>query len=69
MGIGSAPKALVELVFIDRIDADGRFDGYGLQSLIARTVVESGAALVRKRPRFASDGLVVPLQLQVLEPD
>lgn len=52
-----------------RIDADGRFDGYGLQSLIARTVVESGAALVRKRPRFASDGLVVPLQLQVLEPD
>lgn len=51
------------------IDADGRLDGYGIQSLIARTVVESGAALVRKRPRRMTDGYSVPLQIQVLEPD
>lgn len=51
------------------IDADGRHDGYGLTGLVARTVVESGAALVRKRPRYIEDGYAVPLQLQVLEPD
>lgn len=51
------------------IDADGRLDGYGLQSLIARTAVESGAALIRKRPRRMTDGYSIPLQIQVLEPD
>lgn len=51
------------------VDADGRLDGYGMQSLIARTVVESGAALIRRRPRRVDDGYPVPLQLQVLEPD
>jgi lambda family phage portal protein len=52
-----------------RIDADGRLDGYGLQSLIARTVVESGAALVRRRPRRPGPDFAVPLQIQVMEPD
>lgn len=50
-------------------DADGRNNLYGLQLLAARTVVESGAALARYRPRFARDGLPVPFQLQLLEPD
>lgn len=50
-------------------DADGRHNGYGLQALALRAVVESGAALVRKRPRRPQDGLTVPLQLQILEPD
>ena len=50
-------------------DADGLLDFYGLQGLVMRTVVESGSCLIRRRKRFASDGLPVPLQLQVLEPD
>lgn len=50
-------------------DADGCHDLYGLQGLVMRAVAESGEVLVRMRPRRASDGLPVPLQLQVLESD
>lgn len=50
-------------------DADGQHDIYGLQALVARTVFESGECLVRLRWRMPEDGLTVPLQLQVLEPD
>lgn len=50
-------------------DADGMHDLYGLQELVARGIVESGEMLVRRRWRRASDGLTVPMQLQVLEPD
>jgi len=52
-----------------KADADGMLDFYGLQALVARTVVESGECLIRRRTRRMSDGLAVPLQLQVLEPD
>ncbi|WP_299082817.1 phage portal protein [uncultured Paraglaciecola sp.] len=54
---------------VDQCDADGCFDFLGLQSLIARTIFESGECIVRLRHRRPSDNLVVPLQLQVLEPD
>ena len=57
------------LGFAETCDADGHTDFYGLQTLIARTVVESGECLVRLVPRSAREGLAVPLQLQVLEPD
>jgi lambda family phage portal protein len=50
-------------------DADGQHDYYGLQALVARTVEESGECLVRYRWRRPEDGLEVPLQLQVMEPD
>jgi len=50
-------------------DSDGRTDFYGLQKLAFRTVVESGEVLIRRRLRFPEDGLPLPLQLQVLEPD
>lgn len=55
--------------WVTECDADGQLDFYGLQMLIARTVRESGECLVRFRYRKESDGLSVPLQLQVLEPD
>jgi len=55
--------------WVDQADADGMVDFYGLQGLVARTVFTSGEALVRLRSRRLSDGLEVPLQLQVLEPD
>lgn len=50
-------------------DADGLLDFYGIQSLVARTLFESGEVLIRFRNRRAEDGLAVPLALQVLEPD
>lgn len=50
-------------------DAAGRLNMYGLQRLIMRTIVESGEVLIRRRTRLPIDGLAVPMQLQVLEPD
>jgi len=50
-------------------DAAGRLTFYGLQRLVMRTIVESGEVLIRRRRRRPEDGLGIPLQLQVLEPD
>ncbi len=51
------------------IDADGRNNLYGLQRLAMNTIVESGEVLIRRRRRFATDGLPLAFQIQVLEPD
>lgn len=51
------------------LDADGKNDFYGLQALVCNCMFESGETFVRMRTRRLSDGLAVPLQLQVLEPD
>lgn len=50
-------------------DAEGMSDFYGLQALVMKTVAEAGSCLIRRRYRRASDGLPVPIQLQVLEPE
>lgn len=50
-------------------DAEGELDYYGMQALIARTVYESGSCLVRERTRRPEDGLEIPVQYQVMEPD
>jgi lambda family phage portal protein len=50
-------------------DADGALDFYGLQTLLTRARHESGEAFVRVRPRRPTDGLAVPLQLQIMEAD
>ncbi|MBB1074457.1 phage portal protein [Rhodoferax sp. 4810] len=50
-------------------DADGRNNGYGLQSLVMRSIVESGECLIRFRTRRPEDNLTIPLQIQVLESD
>ncbi|HLS32804.1 MAG TPA: phage portal protein, partial [Brevibacterium sp.] len=50
-------------------DAEGRHTYHGLVSLAFHTLVESGEVLIRRRWRRASDGLAVPVQFQVLEPD
>ncbi|MBL8227276.1 MAG: phage portal protein [Bryobacterales bacterium] len=57
------------LDWMEQCDADGQADFYGLQVLVARTVFESGECLVRFRQRRSSDGLKIPIQLHVLEPD
>lgn len=50
-------------------DADGVHDFYGLLSMSCRTRIEGGEIFWRRRPRRADDGLVVPLQYQLLEPE
>jgi capsid protein len=50
-------------------DADGQLDFAGLIELGHRTRRESGEVLFRFRARAPEDGLPVPLQIQVLEPD
>ncbi len=50
-------------------DADGRLDYYGIVAAADRALEQDGECLVRLRPRRPSDGLVVPLQLQLLEVD
>lgn len=81
VGIGISPrwqlqdvelKKKLQLLWSDWVqeaDADQALDFYGLQSMVARAIVEAGEVIVRFRPRRLSDGLVVPLQLQVLECD
>jgi lambda family phage portal protein len=57
------------LRWTDESDADGLLDFYGQQGLAVRTWLESGESFVRERLRLPEDGLSVPLQLQILEPE
>ena len=50
-------------------DAHGHTDFYGLQNLAVREMIEGGEVLAMRHPRRASEGLSVPLQVQVLEAD
>lgn len=50
-------------------DADAIFDLYGLQAAAYRAMVQDGEVLIRRRTRRPTDGLPVPLQLQLLEID
>lgn len=57
------------LEWTNEADLDGRCDFYGLQFLIAQTLMQSGEALVRVIPQKMIHKSIVPLQIQVLEPD
>lgn len=48
-------------------DAEGQRDLYGIQESAIMAWAEGGESFIRLRPRRPGDGLVVPLQLQVLE--
>jgi lambda family phage portal protein len=50
-------------------DSAGLTDFYGLQALACRAMLEGGECLIRLRPRHPEMGLVVGLQLQLLEPE
>lgn len=73
VGYGIRPSASVDAwkrwAESTDVDPEGRSDFIGLQELVMRTVVESGECLVRRRWRRPEDGLALPLQLQILEPD
>lgn len=49
-------------------DYDNRLDYYGIQSLVMRTVAESGECLI-VRKRVSSGQQIIPFKLQILEPD
>lgn len=51
------------------LDADGLLDVYGMQSLASRTRRTAGEVFLRRRYRRTADGLSVPMQVQLLEPD
>ena len=50
-------------------DADGQSRLYGMQSIAARSLFDAGELFIRFRSRRQNDGLLVPLQLQMLEPE
>ncbi|MBF0463226.1 MAG: phage portal protein [Magnetococcales bacterium] len=78
-GIRPRPKAATQELddqvtdlwdaFTENCDADGRTTFYGIQTLMARSMVESGECLLQMVNRPSSFGLRVPLQLRVLECD
>lgn len=79
VGAGIKPSSLVAdqglkeliqqtwLAWTDSADTDGLTDFYGQQALAVRAMFESGECFVRFRPRRPEDGLIVPLQIQLLE--
>lgn len=60
---------VVWLEWTDRSDADGLLDFYGQQAQVARAWLEGGDCFARTRDRLPQDGLPVPMQVQVLEPE
>nr|WP_063748590.1 phage portal protein [Methylobacterium nodulans] len=57
------------LEWTDVADSVGAHDFYGLTAIAVRGMVEGGETFTRLRTRLLTDGLPVPLQLQVLEGD
>ncbi len=57
------------LRWTDESDADGLLDWYGQQAQAVRGWLEGGEIFARLRPRFLADGLSVPLQVQIIEPE
>lgn len=71
-GIMAGPAAPADKVWkqwCNQADFEGQLDFYGLQTLIGRTMFESGECLVRRIREGSGYGGEVPLKIQVLEPD
>lgn len=51
------------------MDADGALDINGMIAQAVRTRREAGEIFIRRRPRLVTDGLPVPIQYQLLEPE
>jgi lambda family phage portal protein len=72
-GTAAARKKVLRLIeaHLDTtdIDANGRQNLYGLQRLAMNTIVDAGEVLIRRRWRTMADGLAVPFQIEVLEPE
>lgn len=55
--------------FTDECDADGLTDFYGQQAIVCGALFDGGECFIRLRARRPSDGLLIPFQLQILEPE
>ena len=55
--------------FCESADADSVLDLFGLEALVVGSWFTSGEVFARLRPRRVSDGLPVPMQVQLLESD
>lgn len=55
--------------WVEESDADGQSDFYGQQALAVNVWLEAGDSITRIRARYPEDGLSVPMQVQVLEPE
>ena len=53
--------------FVREADADSVLDMYGMQTLATRSWLEKGEVFARRRYRRADDGLVIPVQVELLE--
>lgn len=64
-------KAVTDIFndFVKQADADCVLNFYGLQTLVVRTWLMAGECFIRRRNRFLDEGLRVPMQIQVLEPE
>lgn len=78
VGTGIVPRATgrdadainaLHAKWVKECDADGRLDLYGIQAIAYRAMEQDGEVMIRLRWRRPTDGLTVPLQLQVLEID
>jgi lambda family phage portal protein len=78
VGTGITPRAIgreadiINALFEEWVpvcDADGRLDYYGLMAAADRAMEIDGEVMIRLRWRRPTDGLPVPLQLQLLEID
>lgn len=69
--LGARKLAVTDLwnEFAAQSDADGVLNIYGQQTLAVRSWFESGEVFARKRYRRISDGLAVPMQVQLIEAD
>ncbi len=52
-----------------QMDPEGLLDAYGQQAQAVRTWLDAGESFLRMRSRRPSDGLRVPMQVQVMEPE
>jgi lambda family phage portal protein len=55
------------LAWTDEADADGLTGFYGLQAMVAREMFVAGECFIRLRARRPEDGLLIPMQLQLLQ--
>ena len=53
--------------FVKQSDADCALNLYGQQTLAVKAWLSGGECFIRKRARFADEGLPVPMQVQLLE--
>lgn len=60
---------LWEKHWVFEADADETQSLYGQQYMAVRTMIEAGECFIRRRRRRLSDGLSVPMQVQILEPE